>query len=59
MKYFVVRNSLDNYSIWPEGKRIPKGWKKIITGTMYDCLDFLEKDLMKEREEVSINDAAK
>jgi MbtH protein len=37
--YLVVRNHEDQYSIWPDGRRIPDGWQACGTPrSKPDCL---------------------
>jgi len=40
--YQVVVNHEEQYSIWPEYKDIPGGWKTVgKTGSKQDCLDYI------------------
>jgi MbtH protein len=42
--YYVVVNQEEQYSIWPEFKEIPKGWKKVgRKREKSQCLDYIEK----------------
>ena len=42
--YKVVVNHEEQYSIWPEYREIPPGWKDAgQTGTKQECLTFIEK----------------
>ncbi len=42
--YAVVINHEEQYSIWPEDREIPKGWKAVgKTGTKQECLDYIEE----------------
>ena len=42
--YHVVVNHEEQYSIWPEGREIPKGWRQAgKTGTKGDCLAFIKE----------------
>ena len=42
--YHVVVNHEEQYSIWPEYKYIPKGWKSVgITGHKQMCLDYINE----------------
>jgi MbtH protein len=42
--YSVVVNHEEQYSIWPQGREIPLGWKEEGTsGTKQMCLDHIEK----------------
>ena len=39
----VVVNDEEQYSIWPEYKEIPKGWREVgKTGKKQECLDYIE-----------------
>ncbi len=41
--YSVVVNHEEQYSIWPEYKDIPAGWREAgKTGTKKECLDYIE-----------------
>lgn len=41
--YKVVINHEEQYSIWPEGKSIPLGWREAgKRGTKAECLAFIE-----------------
>lgn len=40
--YKVVVNAEEQYSIWPEYKEIPAGWREAgKSGTRAECLDFI------------------
>jgi len=40
--YQVVINHEEQYSIWPDYKDIPGGWKTVgKTGNKQDCLDYI------------------
>ena len=42
--YRVVLNHEEQYSIWPEYKEIPLGWKDVgKVGPKQDCLDFVKE----------------
>ena len=42
--YVVVVNHEEQYSIWPEYKAIPAGWKAVgMTGPKQGCLDYINK----------------
>jgi MbtH protein len=42
--YTVVINHEEQYSIWPEWKDIPNGWKAVgKSGPKADCLAYIEK----------------
>jgi MbtH protein len=39
-----VVNHEEQYSIWPEYKEIPKGWRAVgKTGQMQECLDYIKE----------------
>jgi len=40
--YTVVMNHEEQYSIWPEGREIPLGWKAVgVTGPKEECLSYI------------------
>lgn len=42
--YAVVVNDEEQYSIWPEGRELPDGWRKVgVTGTKQECLAHVEE----------------
>jgi MbtH protein len=42
--YCVVANGEEQYSIWPDHKEIPQGWRTVgITGTKQECLDHIKE----------------
>ncbi len=42
--YTVVMNHEEQYSIWPEDREIPLGWKAVgKTGRKQECLDYIEE----------------
>jgi MbtH protein len=42
--YEVVVNDEEQYSIWPAGRELPRGWSKAgMSGTREDCLAWIEK----------------
>jgi MbtH protein len=42
--YVVVVNHEEQYSIWPEYKAIPTGWKAVgTTGQKQVCLDYIKE----------------
>src|SRR5215467_14129912 len=62
--YRVVVNHEEQYSIWPEYRDIPPGWKEVgVTGIKQLCLDHIEKvwtdmrplSLRKKMEELKNN----
>ena len=43
--FYVVKNSEEQYSIWPSYKEIPKGWEAIGNpGIKSECLAYIEKN---------------
>ncbi|NOS87164.1 MAG: MbtH family protein [Methylococcaceae bacterium] len=42
--YHVVVNHEEQYSIWPDYKDIPGGWKAVgKTGSKQECLDYIQE----------------
>ncbi len=42
--YIVVVNHEEQYSIWPEYKEIPKGWRSVgKSGSKQECLDHIKE----------------
>ena len=42
--YTVVVNHEEQYSIWPEYKEIPAGWRAVgKVGTKQECLDYINE----------------
>lgn len=42
--YLVVVNHEEQYSIWPDYKEIPKGWRPVGNkGPKHECLDYIDK----------------
>lgn len=42
-QFRVVINHEEQYSIWPDYKAIPEGWKSVgIEGDKQTCLDYIE-----------------
>ncbi len=42
--YAVVINQEEQYSIWPQDRDVPAGWKPVgKTGTKQQCLDYIEE----------------
>ena len=42
--YLVVVNDEEQYSIWPERRPLPAGWRSTgVTGSKADCLAHIEK----------------
>jgi MbtH protein len=43
-RFRVVCNEEEQYSIWPESREIPAGWRDTgVAGEQQDCLDHIEK----------------
>ena len=43
-RYKVVVNQEEQYSIWPEDRDLPAGWRaEGCTGTKQECLDHIEE----------------
>lgn len=43
-KYLVVINDEEQYSIWPQSKRMPEGWRAIGEAKSKDeCLAYIEQ----------------
>jgi len=42
-RYEVVMNHEEQYSIWPEGREVPAGWRTVgKAGSKADCLAHIE-----------------
>ena len=42
--YVVVINDEEQYSIWPEGREIPAGWRAVgKSGTKDECVAYVEE----------------
>lgn len=42
--YRVVVNDEEQYSIWPDYREIPLGWREVgKTGLKQDCLDYIKE----------------
>jgi MbtH protein len=42
--YRVVMNDEEQYSIWPDDKKIPDGWRAVGTrGSKAECLQYIEE----------------
>jgi len=40
--YTVVVNHEEQYSIWPEGREIPLGWREVgVSGQKQECLSYI------------------
>lgn len=43
--YSVVINIEDQYSIWPQGRDVPAGWKEVgHSGSKAECLKYIEEN---------------
>lgn len=43
-RFTVVRNHEEQYSIWPDGRELPSGWRAAgKTGTEQECLDYIDE----------------
>ncbi|MFG2513955.1 MbtH family protein [Streptomyces sp. NPDC048584] len=43
LRYLVVRNDEEQYSIWPEGRDLPAGWHaEGKSGSREECLEHIE-----------------
>jgi len=43
-RYVVVINDEEQYSIWPEGRDVPLGWRTTGTaGTKAECLEHIDR----------------
>lgn len=52
--YYVVVNHEEQYSIWPEYKEVPKGWRAVgKTGLKQECLDYI-KDMWTDMRPLSL-----
>lgn len=60
--YYVVKNTEEQYSIWPSYKQIPKGWENVGGPRIKpDCLSYIEEiwidmrplSLRKQMEEIA------
>ena len=41
--YTVVRNEEEQFSIWPVGRELPRGWQEVgRRGPKVDCLEYIE-----------------
>ncbi len=44
MRYKVVINHEEQYSIWPADREVPKGWKAVgFEGSKEECLTYIEE----------------
>lgn len=52
--YLVVVNHEEQYSIWPDYKEIPNGWKAVgKSGTKPECLNYI-KDVWTDMRPLSL-----
>ena len=43
-QYTVVINAEEQYSVWPEERELPLGWRAVgKTGTKQECLDYISQ----------------
>lgn len=65
--YLVVVNHEEQYSIWPEYKEVPIGWRTVgKSGPKQECLDYIRDvwtdmrplSLRRHMEEASLQEAA-
>ncbi|WP_420234659.1 MbtH family protein [Pseudomonas sp. ABY48] len=43
-RFLVVVNDQEQYSIWPDYRRVPNGWHMLdMKGSKQECLDYIEK----------------
>lgn len=43
-RFTVVLNHEEQYSIWPDGRELPAGWRAAgKTGTEQECLDYIDE----------------
>jgi len=43
-RHAVVVNDEEQYSVWPEGKQLPAGWRTEGTvGTRAECIDYIDR----------------
>lgn len=44
VRYTVVRNHEEQYSIWRVGRPVPEGWQEVgVVGTQEQCLDHIDR----------------
>jgi MbtH protein len=42
--YYVVKNMVGQYSIWPSEKKLPNGWNiEGTSGSREECLEYIER----------------
>jgi MbtH protein len=55
--YIVVVNDEEQYSIWPDYKEIPRGWRDAgVRGPKQQCLDYI-KEVWTDMRPKSLRDA--
>jgi MbtH protein len=43
-RFTVVVNHEEQYSIWPDGRELPGGWRAVgRTGTEHECLTYIDE----------------
>ncbi|MCE0463337.1 MbtH family protein [Pseudomonas uvaldensis] len=43
-RFLVVVNEQEQYSIWPDYRSVPDGWRALdVEGSKQECLDHIEK----------------
>ncbi|WP_447769516.1 MbtH family protein [Pseudomonas kilonensis] len=43
-RFLVVVNDEEQYSIWPDYRSVPNGWRMLdMKGSKQECLDYIEK----------------
>ena len=43
-RYTVVRNDEGQYSIWPDGREPPAGWRAVgVSGTEEECVEYIDR----------------
>jgi MbtH protein len=61
VRFKVVVNDEDQYSIWPASKPTPDGWREVLVDTKAACLDHIEQvwlDLRPRSVRVAMDAAA-
>lgn len=38
----VLLNDEEQYSLWPAGRELPRGWRQVFAGPRQACLDYVE-----------------
>lgn len=61
-QYKVLVNHQGQYSLWPTGRHLPKGWKDTgRSGTKQDCLNYVEEvwtDMRPQSLKLAMDDGA-